>query len=213
MVTDELADLGSKDAAMQMRGAWGIELSELSSMERIDVERVKSFVTRQKDRFRPPYARHLLEAPRQCMFIGTTNKDAYLKDPTGGRRFWPVHCRTVDIAGLRNVKDQLWAEAVVRFKDGANWWFDSANQELQQHAEEEQTSRLDGDPWQSLIQEYLVGRNEVSTADILKHCIGKSKDQWSRSDQMRVGSSLRALKWERFKKRVGSTSEWIYKAQ
>ncbi len=71
--TDELADLGSKDAAMQTRGVWGIEVSELDSMARTDVSRIKAFITRTIDRFRPPYGSRLVESPRACVFWGTTN--------------------------------------------------------------------------------------------------------------------------------------------
>ena len=116
--TDELADLGSKDAAMQTRGVWGIEVSELDSMARTDVSRIKAFITRTTDRFRPPYGSRLMESPRSCVFWGTTNSDAYLKDETGGRRFWPVKSGKINIDLIREIRDQLWAEAVVLYEAG-----------------------------------------------------------------------------------------------
>ena len=91
--SDDLAELGTKDAAMQVRVAWGIEIAELASMTRGEIERVKAFITRKVDRFRPSYGRRVIEVPRQSVFIGSTNSEAYLKDETGGRRFWPIRSR------------------------------------------------------------------------------------------------------------------------
>ena len=84
--TDEIPELGTKDAALQTRGVWLIEIAELDSMTRTDVSRVKAFMSRSVDRFRPPYGKRPIEAPRECIFAGTTNKQDYLKDETGGRR-------------------------------------------------------------------------------------------------------------------------------
>jgi predicted P-loop ATPase len=94
--TDEIADLGSKDAAMQARGVWLVELAELEAMSRPEASRAKAFVTRTTDRFRPPYGRRLVETPRTCVLWGTTNSETYLKDETGGRRFWPIRARKIN---------------------------------------------------------------------------------------------------------------------
>src|SRR5215469_1394846 len=78
--TDELADLGSKDAATQTRGVWIIELSELDSLSNSEVARIKAFMSRTTDRFRPPSGMRLVESPRQCVFAGTVNHSTYLRD-------------------------------------------------------------------------------------------------------------------------------------
>jgi predicted P-loop ATPase len=119
--TDELADLGSEDAAMQTRAVWIIELSELDSLSNSEVARIKAFMSRTTDRFRPPYGMRLVESPRQCVFAGTVNHSTYLRDETGGRRFWPVACGQIDIDALARHRDQLWAEANTRFDAGAVW--------------------------------------------------------------------------------------------
>jgi predicted P-loop ATPase len=110
--SDEIADLGSKDAAMQLSGVWCIELAELSSMTRSEIERVKAFISRRADRFRPSYGRNVIEVPRQAVFVGTTNSDSYLRDETGGRRFLPVRCESIKPALIWRDRDQLWSEAV-----------------------------------------------------------------------------------------------------
>ena len=156
--TDELADLGSKDAAMQSRGAWIIEISELDAMSRTEVSRIKAFVSRTTDRFRPPYGRRVIESPRRCIFIGTTNADTYLKDETGARRFLPIKAGKIDIAAIKRDRDQLWAEALARFEKGEAWWLTSAEA---QYAAHEQAARYVEDPWQPTIENYLRGRTEV----------------------------------------------------
>jgi putative DNA primase/helicase len=105
--TDEISDLGTKDAAMRVRGVWIIELAELDAMGRTEASRTKAFMSPSTGRFRPPYGRHTIEVPRESVFAGTVNHDAYLKDETGDRRFWPVRCGTIRIEDLRRDRDQL----------------------------------------------------------------------------------------------------------
>jgi predicted P-loop ATPase len=215
--TDEIEDLGSKDAAMQTRGVWIIELAELDSMSRPEVSRVKAFMSRSTDRFRPPYGRRLMESPRQCVFAGSVNHSTYLRDETGGRRFWPVACTRIAIDQLRLDRDQLWAEAVVQYRANTPWWLDTPH--LNRLAESEQSDRYDDDPWQELISEWLnqpspghgaagysghpftSNTESVTATDILLHCIGKRPDQWQQSDKNRVARALRSLAWERYRGR------------
>ena len=108
--TDEIADLGSKDAALQTRGVWVIEIAELDSLSRSDVGKIKAFMSRMADRFRPPYGKRPIDSPRQCVFVGSVNHPTYLRDETGGRRFWPVACKApaIDVDALADARDQLW---------------------------------------------------------------------------------------------------------
>jgi putative DNA primase/helicase len=142
ILTDELADLRSKDAAMQTRGVWIIELSELDSLSHSEVARIKAFMSRTTDRFRPPYGMRLVESPRQCVFAGTVNHSTYLRDETGGRRFWPIACGRIDVDALARDRDQLWAEAKFRFETGAVWWLETAD--LVQMASDQQIERYEG---------------------------------------------------------------------
>ena len=152
--TDELPDLGSKDAAMHMQGVWIIEIAELDAIGKAEVSRIKAFLTRTTDRFRPPYGRYTIEVPRQCVFAGTVNPDTYLRDETGNRRFWPVRCGTIDIDALARDRDQLWAEAVARFRAGAIWWLDTP--ELIAAATAEQEKRYQADAWDDLIANWIT---------------------------------------------------------
>lgn len=193
--TDEISDLGTKDAAMQVRGVWIIELAELDAMGRPEASRTKAFMSRSTDRYRPPYGRHLIEVPRESVFAGTVNHDTYLKDETGGRRFWPVQCGTIRIEELRRDRDQLWAEAVVRFRSGETWWIDSP--ELSATAADEQRQRYDEDAWQPLIEDWVQGREHVTVELVLGDCIEKQAKDWTQGDKARIGRCLHALGWTR----------------
>ena len=151
--SDDIAELGSKDSSMQVRCAWGIEIGELASMTRGEIERVKGFITRKEDIFRPSYGRRVVRVPRQSVFIGTTNADHYLKDETGGRRFWPIRCSRIDLEAIKRDRDQLWAEAVQLFRAGNVWWL--TNEDTITRAVEEQTIRYAADSWQELISKFL----------------------------------------------------------
>jgi predicted P-loop ATPase len=225
--SDQLADMGSKDASLQLRGMWIVELSELDVLNRAEMARAKAFLSQQTERFRPPYGRRVVQIPRQCMFIGTTNADSWLKDETGGRRFWPVRCRQIDQEGLRRDRDYLWAEALHHCRAGATWWLDDA--EIVQHAIEEQGARYQADVWQEQIAKWLEtpaerrdehghsvapfnsSRDSVTIADVLHHCIGKRLEMWTQSDKNRISSCLRALGWERYKAGSRSAREWRYR--
>ncbi len=192
--TDEISDLGTKDAAMQVRGVWIIELAELDAMGRPEASRTKAFMSRSTDRYRPPYGRHLIEVPRESVFAGTVNHDTYLKDETGGRRFWPVRCGKIRIDDLRRDRDQLWAEAVARLRAGEIWWINSP--ELGATAAEEQ-QRYDEDAWQPLIEDWVDGREYVTVDQILRNCIEKVPRDWNQGDKNRVARCLRAIGWTR----------------
>ena len=151
--TDDISELGSKDSVLQTRGVWIIELGELDAMSKGEISRIKAFMSRQVDRIRPPYGRRVIEAPRECIFAGTVNKESYLKDETGGRRFWPVKCGAINIAELKRDRDQLWAEARDRFLAGETWWL--SDPALNEAAAKEAEARYEHDPWDELIIEWV----------------------------------------------------------
>lgn len=209
--TDEIADLGSKDAALQTRGVWVIEIAELDSMSRSDVGKIKAFMSRATDRFRPPYGKRPIESPRQCIFAGSVNHGTYLRDETGGRRFWPAECKApvIDVEALAEVRDQLWGEATYLYFDGKPWWLDSVA--LNREAAEEQAERYEGDPWDELILDWAGLRESVSIAEVLTNCLEKRKDMWTQWDRNRVARSLRANGWIRFKAGPRRAREWRYR--
>lgn len=154
--TDSLTSLSGKDAYESLRGAWIIELAELAAAKRSEIETIKNFVTKQEDMYRPAYGRHTVVYPRQCVFYGTTNDPEFLKDRSGNRRFWPIEVEGFDrgrLTGLREEVDQLWAEAVVRYKAGESLWMDT--DELWDLATEAQDEHTVQDDLVGLIVDYL----------------------------------------------------------
>ena len=119
--SDSLPSIGTKDASDHLRGKWIIEIPELSAMTKADVENTKAFISRQTERYRRPYDRSETIYPRRCVFVGTTNQYAYLRDETGNRRFWPVRVGNIDLEALKRDRSELWAEAVYWYRQEKPW--------------------------------------------------------------------------------------------
>lgn len=120
---DSIRTFEGKEASELLQGVWLVEISELDAFRRTDVARIKQFLSLRTDRFRAAYGRHVKELPRCCVFFGTTNTKDFLQDRTGNRRFWPVDVGVEPVAksvwtDLAGEIDQIWAEAVVRWRLG-----------------------------------------------------------------------------------------------
>jgi predicted P-loop ATPase len=194
---DEIADLGSKDAAQDLAGKWIIEVPELAAIRGREVERVKAFVSRRVDHYRPSYGRRSQDHPRQCVFFGTTNSDAYLQDETGNRRFWPITVTRIDLAALRRDVDQIWAEAVIAYRAREGWWLDAEAERL---AVEVQAERRIEDVWEKPLLEW-AGRQlqPFTVGDALTGAINLPIERHDRSAQMRVAGVLKANGYKRKK--------------
>lgn len=224
--TDDLPNLESKDAAMAVASHWIVEMSELTALRKSMVETVKAFLSRTVDKYRPPYGRDQEFHPRQCIFIGTVNDAKYLMDTTGNRRFWPVASglRVEEWAATREAllrdRDQLWGEAVQRYRDGCKWHLDTPT--LIAAAQVQQSARLEEDVWQDEIEtavaemERELGYEGLTVGMVLKK-LGKPKENWNHADSKRVQSVLRFLKFEPCEKRVreedGKTRARLWKRQ
>ncbi|MFO0675284.1 MAG: virulence-associated E family protein [Polyangiaceae bacterium] len=216
--TDEFSDFGTRDGAMVLGGAWVVEVPELDAMGRAEVSRIKAFVSRTVDRYRSPYGRHVEDHPRQCVLVGTTNGEAYLRDETGNRRFWPAKCGAIDVDGLARDRDLLWAEAVALYQDGASWWLEDA--ETVRAAAAEQDARYQCDAWESVVVPWLrlraleateAGQSKgVTVGEVLAGPLDLDKSKWNQSEQSRVGRMLKRHGWERRRLRSGDEREWRY---
>lgn len=150
------------DSRLDLLGKWIIEISELAGMRRAENEKVKAFVTARVDHFRPPYGRRAVDVPRQNVFAASTNDNQPFVDSTGNRRFWPVRCGPIDVDAIIRDRDQLWAEAYHGFKEGENWWLDTA--ELNMLAEQEQEQRYEDGVWDNLIIGSRIPGKELTYA-------------------------------------------------
>lgn len=198
---DEIAQLGGKDAAQDIRGKWVIELAELSAMSRGEVETMKAFMSRAVDHYRPSYGRKSIDVPRQCVFVGSTNRDDYLKDDTGNRRFWPVKVGTIKIKSLMADRNQLWAEAAHLFRKGERWWLTKEEEAL---AQVEQGDRVESHPWDDVIARWVDDPIQrmtgfFTTGEILGGALGMPKERWDERSTKVVARALRSLGWKRGK--------------
>jgi len=178
--SDALPDVtADKDASQHLRGKWLIEVSEMHAMNRAEAAQLKAFITRDTERYRPSYGRREVIEPRQCVFIGTTNRATYLRDETGGRRFWPIKCGRIDIDALARDRDQLFAEAVQRYRDGRAWWPDKDFET--RHIAPEQAARYEADVWEETIADYLAGKCEVLVSEVACHALNFDRSHIRRS--------------------------------
>jgi len=207
---DQVDNFEDKDAILQIHKGWIIELAELDALGRSEISRVKTFLSRSEDHYRPPYARRAVDEPRQCVFAGTVNHAGYLRDETGGRRFWPVTCQTsrIDVDRLIDERDQLWAEALRRYRAGEAWWLD--DDEIEADAKQEQAARYEEDPWSGAVLSYCENLSEVSVGELLEHALEKPIQTWTQLDRNRVGRILRANGWKSVQVRQGGKRTWIY---
>lgn len=132
--TDEGVDFrgSNKDSLLKLQGKLIFEMPELASFRKAETDEIKAFITRSVDEYRPPYARKSAPRPRMFVMAGSVNPIAgYLTDPTGNRRYWPVRCgKRIDLNALEADKEQLWAEAVYRYKQGEQIWLEPKEHDL-----------------------------------------------------------------------------------
>jgi predicted P-loop ATPase len=205
--SDALPDIGAgKDVSQHLRGKWLIEVSELHAMNRAEATLLKSFITRDTERYRPSYGRLEVIEPRQCVFIGTTNRETYLRDETGGRRFWPVKAGTIDAGALALDRDQLLAEAVVLFRAAKPWWPDRAFE--REHIATEQASRYEGDAWEDTIRDYVEGKDKVTIGQVARDALSIETPRIGTADQRRIAAALEQLGLRRLPKDFRRTRWW-----
>lgn len=223
--TDTLPDkLNDKDAAAVVIRMLIVELGEMTAMRKSEANELKSFLTRTSETFRPHYGKLPITAPRRCMFFGTTNDDAYLRDPTGHTRFYPIKIDSIDVEAIARDRDQLIGEAVHMMReittdnesgeDERPWW----------HLSEEATAILEHnraeaevqDPWFGDVARFVDGLVEVCPGQIMdakshvmtsrddgynvgpqRNGLGLSPAQRTSHNQARIETALKALGWRK----------------
>jgi predicted P-loop ATPase len=198
--SDNLPDITTgKDVAQHLPGKWLVEIDEMSALKRAEAAALKAFITRPVERYRPSYGRREVIQPRQCIFIGTTNKTAYLRDETGGRRFWPVKVGRIDTDALERDRDQLFAEAVKLYRSGFRWWPNDAFE--REHIQPQQEARYEADAWEESITEWLLGRESgVLVGEIARKALSIKTARIGRADQNRITAILERNGWHRLPK-------------
>lgn len=155
---DWLPNLADKDSALALQGMWAVEMSELATLKKNEIEVVKGFLTRTVDKVRPPFGRVWVESSRRCVFFGTTNRETYLKDDSGNRRFKPVKVGGLDFGALKRDRDQLFAEAKQLYQNGVRGYdleLTGAAADYERKIHVEKTMEDDSHTMKDLIESYL----------------------------------------------------------
>lgn len=190
-----------KDTVDAMQGRWIIEVDELVGFNRQDIEKMKSFITNPADRARLSYQRMTKTFKRQSIFIGTTNPvgdNTYFRDESGNRRFWPIKCGPINNAWVRENRDQLFAEALIAYKEKETIFLDS--QEAIDLARMAQEERLALDPWTEVLNDFMAQKKNVfvqhvSIIDLAK-ALNIDISRFTKAEQTRIGTIMRRLGFE-----------------
>lgn len=226
--SDTFTTMAGKEAYEQLQGAWIIELAELSAFKKSEVEGIKQFISKCDDAFRPAYGRTVEVYKRQCVFFGTTNDQDFLKDPTGNRRFNPIDVRpalaTKSVMDMDDYTiDQIWAEAVVAYRDGEPLYFNAEESEQAVFAQQSHTAI---DERSGIVQNFLdlglpedwykkdlydrrtwlddplrpdgpIERREVCVAEIWCECLRRDREDMGRYNTKEISDIVKGLPgWE-----------------
>jgi putative DNA primase/helicase len=213
-----------KDFYQDIVGKWAAEIGEMTSFTKADYNKVKQTITAQSDTYRPSYGRYSKTFPRQCIFIGTTNDDSWQRDPTGGRRYLPVRVSGVDVDAIERDRDQLWAEAVARYKAGEPWWNAPAR------AGDEQEQRYQEDSWTEPVLRWLAGKAssstytdipiaardkhgrilECSVTQVMTSALHIDLARQDRTASTRVGTIMSRIGWKKYRPSGSGKRPWLW---
>jgi len=205
--TDAPLHIQDKSAIEVMRGKWIVELAEMDALTKYESQTIKGFLTRTEDRCRMAYDRTTKNFPRQNIFVGSLNPElnGWLKDKTGNRRYWPIAVSSIDIAELKRVRHELWAEALIEYKKGETLYVADAN--MRSLMAQEVEGRMQQDPWFLVIEAHLHTNAEkdymtdrgilISPVELYSRCIGGSPATFRHQEANRMASILQQLGFEK----------------
>jgi predicted P-loop ATPase len=208
--------LGDKDSMQLVATAWLVELGEGAAARKTEVRQLRSFLTKESDKFRPAYGRVPVKYPRRAFFVMTTNDDEYLI--MRERRFWPVACGDIDREGLRRDRDQLWAQAVVLYRrylaerdrgvvaadNPYKWWYEKRERHL---ADAQVDERVEASHAEAKIAEWwakLAARpDKITSTEVAETVLKYTTDRVTRGVQTEIGLAMLRLGFS--KRRAGRT--------
>jgi len=196
-----------KDLLMQIHSNWCVEWGEIENVfSKRDISKIKGFLSSQKDDFRPPYGRNMETFKRQCVIVGSTNRDDFLNDTTGSRRFWviPLEQQEININRVATLRDRIWASAVdAYFSDDDNtsqWWLTDTEQAL---SNELNKSYERTDSMEDSVLNYIDNEPWVTTTDILDKVLNIPMGApHRRATEMQITDILKKHGWVKFTKEV-----------
>lgn len=213
--SDSHFDVHGKDVYELIQGVWLYEIGEMASFNKAEANRVKQFISSVKDSWVPKYVRGRVTVLRQVAFGGTTNEDLYLKDWTGGTRFWPVRCEAeqpINLEAVANMREQLFAEATTLYRAGAQRY--PTAEEYKALFGPEVEARMIEHPWIDPVRDWLASatvtmQKQVTSFDILREALSVEKSKMTVIMQQDVGRIMKSLGWER-KRQAQGARQWYY---
>ncbi len=208
------------DAQAQVQGIWLYELAELSAFGKADIEMIKAFISAKVDRYRPSYGRVVESYPRQCVLVGTTNLNTYLKDRTGNRRFWPIPVRNpIKLEWFKRMREQLLAEAYALYTEGTAYT-PNREDEMRLFVPMQESRVVETAVWSELM--HVLTRPGVAdqansrackTSDFvtmgqLCHNLGIDPGKSNAGLEGQIRAFMHHEGWERAKKQVNGERAW-----
>lgn len=190
----ELTTTDDKKGGELVEGSWVMEVSELLALTKTkEQEEVKAFLTRQEDRFRAAYGKFVGERPRTCIFIGTSNREQFITDKTGGRRFYPVHCKSIGYdlfdheEECREYIAQCWAEALAKIK--TDYMAPYAKREIKPLIQAAQEGAMEEDYRIGMIQNWLDKHapDAVCGGMVWEEALKQDLSRFTKADQTQIG--------------------------
>lgn len=198
-----------KDAMMQLRSAWIYEWAELENITgRHAVSQTKAFLSSNQDSYRPPFGRNTISVKRSGVIVGTTNRETFLHDSSGSRRFWVLPVEDIDLKRAAESRNQLLAEACVEYHRKTRWWLSEEEDEIRASLARQYS---EVDPWEPLVLSYAEGQQYIRTTEVLKQ-IGIPVERRDRGKEMRVAAILQSNGYKRTqRKHEGKNYRYWYR--
>ena len=191
--TEAPSNLDNKDFEQSLIGRMIVEFGELDQFRKAEDTLIKKKLSCRVDSYRPSYGRTTMDFPRTCIFVATTNDDKYLSDPTGSRRFWPIHVEFCDTEYIKEFRDQFYAEAVHLFKAGVDF------HNVPESISEEHELRRKIHPWEEIIADYLKDQSHstahLTTSEIWENALNGDKSRLDQRASIQIAKAMRALGW------------------
>lgn len=202
----EVTEIEGQKGMEAVEGAWICEIAELLALTRTkEQEAVKSYITRQNDRYRRPFDKRVTDHLRRCIFVGTTNKEQFLTDKTGNRRFYPIKVNQSGYDLFKHEKEikaeilQCWAEAKAKYDKGEMLPF--ADNSLREKIKEMQSGAVEDDYRDGMIAAYLKDRDEVCILELWQKALDNPYTKPSKKDSNEISLILQATGvWRRDEK-------------
>lgn len=200
----EVNDIDGRTGMESIRGAWICEVSELLALTKTkEKEAVKSYLSRTSDDYRESYGRYLTRHPRTVVFVGTTNKQEIVHDPSGARRFYPVVCNSSGYDLFDHKEEvwhdieQCWAEAKYALDHGDDIVMPYADKRLKPIIAAQQEAAQEDDYRVGLIQVWLEEHKRVGdltcVLEVWTQALGEHFSKPNRKDAVEIGQILTKL--------------------